>query len=116
MQAAGAEAEGHRLPSPLPDPDTVGARVRVVGKEARNVPVAPLLVSVVGAAGAGRELPVTPTAKGVAGEWTPTGASETSHPRITPISAGGARSVTLRITSRVAGTFMLGDVVVVATK
>jgi hypothetical protein len=101
----------HPLPTLAVDGDTLGGRVRAVGKAPAPAPVAPLTVTVVGHENS--HIDVTPTAKGVPGTWLAPGTvSGTNHPSITP--AGSA--ITLRFTSRMTGTVKLSAVDVVATK
>lgn len=97
----------HALPSAIGAGMNLGARIRAVGKAPPTAPVAPLTVSVVG--NDTTQVDATPTPKGVNGAWI--------APSVIPPSvAGSARSVTLRITSRMTGTIALSAVDVVATQ
>jgi len=101
----------HSLPTLALDGDTLGGRVRAIGKAPATAPVPPLTVTV-----AGHEtshIDVTPTTKGVSATWLAPGtASGTNHPSITPTGS----TITLRFTSRMTGTIKLSAVDVVATK
>ncbi len=94
--------------------DTLGARVRVVGKAPPSAPIAPLSAGVVGSSAL---VDVTPTPKGIAATWLPVGeVVGTAHPSIVPEFSGGTPTVTLRLTSRMVGTVTISAVDVVASK
>jgi hypothetical protein len=78
-------------------------RVRVVGHAPRELPLAPILVAINGAGGSGSE--ITPVQKGVAVQLSETQAG-------LPAAPDASHSVSLVITSRVAGSITLRDVVV----
>lgn len=94
--------------------DTLGARVRIVGKAPPAAPIAPITIGVVGSTAT---VDVTPTPKGVAATWLPAGTTVgTTHPSFAPTVAGTAKSVTLRVTSRMVGSVTLSAVDVVASQ
>lgn len=94
--------------------DTLGARVRIVGKAPPTAPIAPITIGVVGSTAT---VDVTPTPKGVAATWLPPGATVgTTHPSIPPTVAGSAKTITLRLTSRMVGSVTLSAVDVVASQ
>jgi hypothetical protein len=104
----------YSLPSVGAGADTLGARVRIVGKAPSTAPIAPLSI---GVAGSAATVDVTPTPKGVAATWLPPGAIiGTTHPSFPPTTVGGAPGVTLRLTSRMVGSVTLSAVDVVASK
>jgi hypothetical protein len=93
----------------------VGARIRAVGKAPPAAPVAPLSVSIAGYETT--QIDATPAPKGANATWTAPGAVVgTTHPSIPPAGPVSARTVTLRLTSRMTGTVKLSAVDVVATK
>ncbi|MEO7086638.1 MAG: hypothetical protein ABI442_16170 [Gemmatimonadaceae bacterium] len=115
IRRGAANGPWHTLPSVIGDGSNLGARIRAIGKAPTAAPVAPMLVSV--ASHETSQIAVTPSAKGVGGIWTPAGAIVgTAHPSIVPDGSGAARSVTLRLTSRMTGTMKISGVDVVATK
>lgn len=94
--------------------DTLGARVRIVGKAPPTAPIAPITIGVVGSTAT---VDVTPTPKGVAATWLPPGATVgTTHPSIPPTVAGSTKTITLRLTSRMVGSVTLSAVDVVASQ
>ncbi|MEO8620394.1 MAG: hypothetical protein ABI625_04960 [bacterium] len=115
IRRGAATGPWHPLPNVIVDGSNLGARIRVVGKAPPTAPVAPIMASIVGHADA--QVAVTPTPKGVAATWLPSGAVVGAvHPAITPGGVAGAHTVTLRLTSRMTGTVKLSAVDIVATK
>src|SRR6266849_4356888 len=88
---------------PLGELAALRGRVRVVGHAPRELPLAPILVAINGAGGSGSE--ITPVQKGVAVQLSETQAG-------LPAAPDASHSVSLVITSRVAGSITLRDVVV----
>src|SRR5229473_1897378 len=88
---------------PLGELAALRGRVRVVGHAPRELPLAPILVEINGAGGSGSE--ITPVQKGVAVQLSETQAG-------LPAAPDASHSVSLVITSRVAGSITLRDVVV----
>ena len=97
----------------LPGGVTLYGRLRMVGHAAPTAPLAPLLLNVRGAspAAAPQEMSVSPTPKGAEVEWPSVGAAANPPPLITPLQ----HSIDLLVTSRVAGSLTVRDVVVKAT-
>jgi hypothetical protein len=88
---------------PLGELAALRGRVRVVGHARRELPLAPILVEINGSGGSGSE--ITPVQKGVA--------VQLSEPQAgLPASPDASHLVSLVITSRVAGSITLRDVVV----
>lgn len=104
----------HPIPGVTVDGASLGARIRAIGKAPAATPVAPLVVSV--ATRPSSQLPVTPTAKGIAATWLAGPAVGTTHPSFAPSGSSSAKTITLRITSSMTGTIKLSAVDVVATK
>src|SRR6266849_3926132 len=88
---------------PLGELAALRGRVRVVGHAPRELPLAPILVAINGAGGSGSE--ITPVQKGVAVQLSETQAG-------LPAAPDASHSVSLVITSRVAGSITLRDVMV----
>jgi hypothetical protein len=88
---------------PLGELAALGGRVRVVGHAPRELPLAPILVEINGSGGSGSE--ITPVQKGVAVQLFEAQAG-------LPAALDASHSVSLVITSRVAGSITLRDVVV----
>ncbi len=115
MRRGAANGPWHELPNVIVNGSTLGARVRVVGKAPPTVPVAPLVVTVAGHETS--QINVTPTPKGLSAAWIAPGVSSgTSHASFAPTNTGGAKSITLRFTSRMTGSVKVSAVDVVATK
>ncbi len=105
----------HHLPAVVAPEMNLGARIRVVGKAPPAAPVAPLAASVVGHEAT--VIDVTPAPKGASSVWTaPNDGAGSAHPSIQPDGPANARTITLRLTSRMTGTVKLDAVDVVATK
>src|SRR6266851_3116675 len=88
---------------PLGELAALRGRVRVVGHAPRELPLAPILVEINGSGGSRSE--ITPVQKGVAVQLLETQAG-------LPAAPDASHSVSLVITSRVAGSITLRDVVV----
>lgn len=109
-----ASGPWYPLPNVGAGADTLGARVRIVGKAPSTAPIAPMSI---GVAGSAATVDVTPTPKGVAATWLPSGATVgTKHPSFPPTVTGSAKSLTLCVTSRMVGSVTLSAVDVVASK
>jgi hypothetical protein len=115
IRRGAATGPWHALPNVMLDGDTLGGRVRAVGKPRPNAPVAPLTFTVVGHTTS--QVDATPAPKGTTVTWVAPGVvSDTSHPSFSPTGPGSAPTITLRVTSRMTGTVKLSAVDVVATK
>lgn len=114
IRRGAANGPWHQLPNVTVDGASLGARIRAVGKTPATAPVAPLVVSV--AERESSQVSATPTTKGVAVTWLAGPGSGTTHPSFAPSGPSTARTITLRITSRMIGAVKLSAVEVVATK
>ena len=105
----------HELPGVVAPGMNLGARGRAVGKAPPAAPLAPLAVSVAGHETT--QIDATPAPKGASAAWiAPGDGTGTAHPSVAPEGPSSARTLTLRLTSRMTGTVKLGAVDVVAIK
>ncbi len=100
----GAATGPWEIVPPLGERASLSGRVRITAHAAPETPVAPLIFAVESASASGLEK--TPTAKGVAAEISGADAEVAAAP------AGGGQKQRIRITSRVAGSVTLRDIVV----